>query len=68
MRTIILHRTGAASTGAAGTDRNSSSATIKLGLDIHQACYVVAAQEDHATPKPARRFLPEEFVAWVETL
>jgi transposase len=68
MKQIILHRAGAASTGAAGTDLSSSSATIKLGLDIHQACYVVATQEDHATPKPARRFLPEEFVPWVETL
>src|SRR4029077_14236412 len=29
---------------------------------------VVAAQEDHATPRPARRFPPEEFVPWVEAL
>jgi transposase len=68
MQKVIVHRTGAASSGAAGTDRSASSSTIKLGLDIHQACYVVAAQEDHATPKPARRFAPEEFVPWVETL
>jgi transposase len=68
MQKVIVHRAGAASTGAAGTDRNPSLPTIKLGLDIHQACYVVAAQEDHATPKPARRFHPAEFVPWVETL
>ena len=68
MQKVIVHRTGAASTGAAGTDRKASGTAIKLGLDIHQACYVVVAQEDHATPKPARRFAPEEFVPWVETL
>lgn len=68
MEKIILHRTGAAPTGAAGTDRSFLGATIKLGLDIHQACYVVVAQEDHAMPKPARRFRPEEFVPWVESL
>ena len=68
MQKIILHRAVAAPTGAAGTDRSFSGTTIKLGLDIHQACYVVAAQEDHATPKPARRFAPAEFVPWVGTL
>jgi transposase len=41
---------------------------IKLGVDVHQACYVVAVQEDHATPKPARRFAPAEFLSWVESL
>ena len=28
----------------------------------------MAVQEDHATPKPVRRFSPTEFVPWVETL
>ena len=37
-------------------------------MDIHQEFYVVAAQHDHATPQPARRFRPEEFVAWVGRL
>jgi transposase len=68
MKQVILHRIVAAPVGAAGTDRSFSGTTIKLGLDIHQACHVVAAQEDHATPRPARRFAPEEFVPWVETL
>ena len=63
MQKDIIHRAGAASSGAAGTDRTFSGTTIKLGLDIHQACYVVAGQEDHATPKPARRFAPAEFVS-----
>ena len=68
MQKIIVHRKGAVLTGAAGTDRSFSGTTIKLGLDIHAACYVVAAQEGHETPKPARRFRPEEFIPWVETL
>ena len=68
MNQIIDHRIGAALTGTAETDRSFSGTTIKLGLDIHQASYVVAVQEDHATPKPARRFRPGEFVPWVETL
>ena len=68
MKKNMDHRIGATPTGAAETDRSFSGTTIKLGLDIHQACYVVAMQEDHATPKPARRFRPEEFVPWVETL
>ena len=53
---------------ATGHDYQTSRPAIKLGLDIHQARYVVVAQEGHATPKPARRFLPHEFVPWVETL
>ena len=55
---------------AAGTDHDCQTGrpAIKLGLDIHQARYVVVAQEGHATPKPARRFLPHEFLPWVETL
>ena len=42
--------------------------TVKLGLDIHQKLYVVVAQYDHATPRPPRRFAPQEFVPWVEEL
>jgi transposase len=68
MKQVLLHCAGADPTGAAGTDRNPSLPTIKLGLDIHAASYVVAVQEGHATPKPARRLAPAEFVPWVETL
>ena len=53
---------------ATGHDSQTARPAIKLGLDIHQARYVVVAQEGHATPKPARRFLPQEFVPWVESL
>ncbi|MEO6738768.1 MAG: IS110 family transposase [Chthoniobacteraceae bacterium] len=41
---------------------------LKLGVDVHSGNYVVVAQWDHATPRAARRFLPQEFVPWVEGL
>ena len=41
---------------------------IKLGVDVHAACYVVVAQHDHALPRAPRRFGPAEFVPWVATL
>ena len=43
-------------------------ALIKLGIDIHTQWLVVVAQHDHASPRPPRRFLREEFIAWVEEL
>ncbi|MGC3989415.1 MAG: transposase [Chthoniobacteraceae bacterium] len=43
-------------------------AAIKLGVDVHAQCYVVVLQEGHATPKPARRFAPVEFLPWVRGL
>ena len=39
---------------------------LKLGLDIHREKFVVAAQCEHATPRPPRVFAPAEFVPWVE--
>jgi len=38
---------------------------IKLGIDVHARQYVVVRQVDHATPQPAQRFTPEEFMKWV---
>lgn len=37
---------------------------IKLGIDVHARQYVVVRQIDHATPQPAQRFTPEEFLRW----
>ena len=39
--------------------------TIKLGIDVHLRQYTVVRQVDHATPQPAQRFTPEEFLKWV---
>jgi transposase len=47
---------------------NGRSATIKLGIDVHQAFYVVAVQEGGANPKPAQRFTKEAFLSWAARL
>ena len=64
----IVHHEGAVALTAAGHKIEVSSSVIKLGLDIHARLYVVVAQYDHALPKAARRFAPQEFVPWVESL
>ena len=53
-----------------GTRRqfNGRTITIKLGIDVHQECYVVVVQEGGANPKPAQRFKKEAFLYWVEKL
>lgn len=39
---------------------------LKLGIDVHWAQYTVVAQYDDASPRPAQRFTPEAFLAWVK--
>jgi len=38
---------------------------LKLGLDVHWTQYTVVAQCDGASPRPAQRFTPAGFLAWV---
>jgi hypothetical protein len=38
---------------------------LKLGLDVHWTQYTVVAQFDGASPRPAQRFTPAGFLAWV---
>ena len=38
---------------------------MKLGIDVHWTQYTVVAQADGASPRPARRFTPAGFLAWV---
>lgn len=64
----IVHHQGASALTGAGHHAKTPPATIKLGVDVHAACYVVAAQWDHAAIKPPRRFGPAEFGPWVEAL
>lgn len=68
MQNTIVHNEGAASLKVAGTKVGSSPALIKIGLDVHAYLYVAVVQYDHLLPKPARRFLPREFLPWVEGL
>jgi transposase len=37
---------------------------IKLGIDVHADSYRVVRQLDHATPQPAQKFKPKDFLAW----
>ena len=39
---------------------------IKLGIDVHADSYRVVRQIDHATPEPAQKFRPEEFLRWAK--
>ena len=68
MKKIIVHQAGVAAPAVTDHQPTPPRPAIKLGVDIHQARYVVVAQEDHATPKPARGLAPGEFVPWVEGL
>lgn len=64
----MVHHEGATARTVADHQDRKQPATIKLGVDIHQACYVIVAQHDHAMPQPPRRLRPEEFVPWVGRL
>ncbi len=68
MNKQFVHHERAAALTVAIHNVKLSSSVIKLGLDIHSKLYVVVAQYDHALPKSARRFAPQEFVPWVESL
>jgi len=39
---------------------------IKLGIDVHADSYRVVRQLDHATPQPAQKFTPKEFLSWAK--
>ena len=47
---------------------NGRSGTIKLGIDIHQAFYVVVMQEGGSNPKPPQRLSKEAFLPWAARL
>ena len=39
---------------------------IKLGIDVHADSYRVVRQIDHATPQPAQKFTPKDFLVWAK--
>jgi transposase len=39
---------------------------IKLGIDVHADSYRVVRQRDHATPQPAQKFSPPQFLEWAK--
>jgi transposase len=66
MKKYTVSHSVTAAPAAARLKINKSGSMLKLGLDIHREKFVVAAQYDHATPRPPRGFAPAEFVPWVE--
>jgi transposase len=40
--------------------------SIKLGIDVHADSYRVVRQVDHATPQPAQKFTPKDFLVWAK--
>jgi transposase len=68
MKTTNVHHEVEAALAVTGNPYQSTLSVIKLGVDVHQGSYTVVAQEDHATPRPAQRFLPAAFVPWVGRL
>jgi hypothetical protein len=66
MKKYTVSHSVTAAPAAARLKVNKSGSMLKLGLDIHREKFVVAAQYDHATPRPPRGFAPAEFVPWVE--
>ncbi len=47
---------------------NVRTSAIKLGIDVHQAFYVVVMQEGGSHPKPAQRMSPAAFLPWAGKL
>ena len=39
---------------------------LKLGIDVHADSYRVVRQFDHATPQPAQKFTPQDFLLWAK--
>ncbi len=68
MITANVHHEVGAALAVSGNEYQGTPGVIKLGVDVHQGSYVVVAQEDHATPRPAQRFAPAAFVPWVGRL
>src|ERR1700720_3780289 len=54
-------------THASSTTQSPNKAkNIKLGIDVHADSYRVVRQIDHATPQPAQKFTPKEFLSWAK--
>jgi transposase len=48
------------------TQNSIKAKSIKLGIDVHADSYRVVRQVDHATPQPAQKFTPREFLLWAK--
>jgi transposase len=44
----------------------TQATVLKLGLDVHADSIRVVRQLDHATPQPAQKFTPAQFLEWAK--
>ena len=58
MNTTNVHHEVGSAWAVSGNEYQGNPGVIKLGVDVHQGSCVVVAKEDHATARPAQRFLP----------
>jgi transposase len=63
-QTIRNNKSRKASPAASENQSQSKAQIIHLGIDVHLRQYVVCRKLDGATPQPAQRFKPAEFIAW----
>jgi transposase len=57
-------KTNANTHDTTATQTGYKAKCIKLGIDVHADSYRVVRQMDHATPQPAQKFTPAEFLLW----
>jgi len=48
------------------TQTTTKAKCIKLGIDVHADSYRVVRQIDNATPQPAQKFTPKDFLVWAK--
>jgi|APTNR8051073442_1049403.scaffolds.fasta_scaffold21217_1 transposase len=63
-QTIRNNKSRKASPAPPENHSGSKAQIIHLGIDVHLRQYVVCRKLDGATPQPAQRFKPAEFIAW----
>lgn len=63
MSALMKHITTQAYTNQTNTQ---SQPRLKIAIDVHLACYVIALQEDGTHPQPPQRFKPADFLRWVQ--
>jgi transposase len=48
------------------TQNTTQAKSLKLGIDVHAQSYRVVRQIDNATPQPAQKSTPKEFLLWAK--
>jgi len=48
------------------TQTAAKAKCVKLGIDVYADSYRVVRQLDHATPQPAQKFTPKDFLLWAK--